>query len=408
MQPARETPGAVVLFIFTTFPLPSETFLQREMRILRARGLPLRMVSLWGGASQWEGMPVECHGLKGIAQCLLRLPVLLLQRPRLLHAWSQWAAYPRASGWLNWAEMLLGLSYALRMAGHLRPRGVAHIHAVWASAPASAALAVHQMDGIPFSFGAHAYDLFERGGDGWLPEKIGHARWMRSSTRAGERRLKAIQASSSPPIHVVRRGLEKMPPWSADWSPATPLRLLSVGRMVRKMAFHRQIPVLRQLQATGRPFAMTWIGDGPLRAELELQVKAAGLADSVVFAGWQPYSQVERAYQEHDILLFTGEPDNQGNRAGLPNAVAEAMAWGLPVVSTRTGAVAEAIEDGVSGFLWRGEPEASPILRLMDNPTIGKQLRAAARAWTEKHYLLPDNLSALVDLWQADLNKRGR
>lgn len=404
MHSSEGPTSASLLFVFTTFPLLSETFLQREMRIIRASGLPFRIVSLWGGDREWEGLPVERHGLRGIAKGLLRLPMLLCRHPDVLHQWSRWAAYPRSSGWLNWVEALLGLSFALSCAGRFPREGVRHIHGVWGSAPAMAAMAIRQLDGIPFSFGAHAYDLFEMGGDGWLAEKVAAAEWVRTSTRMGLQRLRIAGAAHSQ-LYCCRRGLELLPAWRNEWQPHRPLRLLSVGRMVEKMGHARQIRVFQQLEAAGIPFEVTWIGDGPLRADLERLIQNAGLGQRVEFRGWQAYSLVEAAYAGHDVFLFTGRPDRRGDRAGLPNAVAEAMAWGLPVVSTVSGAVEEALQDGQTGLLWRSEPEAAVILRLIHEPGLAGRLRAAARNWVEEHYDARRNLATLVDLWRAGLDK---
>ena len=383
-----------VALLFTTFPVVSETFLQREVRELARLPVPPVLVSLWKGAPDWEDRPVRRFGVAGLAGGLLRLPLWFLRQPGASARLIRMVWRPRRSGLLNWMENVLGVLYGFSRAGSLQASGITHLHGVWASAPAMAALAVHRLTGIPWSFAGHAYDLFERGGDGWLPEKAAQAGFIRTSTEAGRRRMGELGIPEEK-ILLIRRGLEKLPPFLPEWPPAGPWRLLSVGRMVEKMGFERQIPVISSLVRRYPDLRVEWIGDGPLRPRLERVVQRAGLQGVIHFRGRQPYEVVEEAYRSHHLFLFTGRIDRNGDRAGLPNAVAEAMAWGLVVFATDVGAVGEAVEDGVTGHLWTREPDAEALVSAMQSPEQTRMVRARAREWIEAHFLLQSNLSPL-------------
>lgn len=386
--------GRVVL-LFTRFPVLSETFLQREVACFREANLDMELVSLWGGDRDWNGLLVERNDPVAASLGLFWLLYWLVRKPRAAAALAGAVFLPRHSGLLNWLENLLGLGYALRTANRWQRAGIRHFHAVWASAPAAAAWGLHRLTGIPFSFGGHAYDLFERGGDGWMPEKIRSCDWVRTSTRAGRDRFRELGA---PPesILLVRRGLTDWPEVRVDRPLHDPLRFLAVGRMVGKMGFDRQIPLFADLARRKLRFTVTWIGDGPERGKLERMVAEAGLGGAVTFRGACPYAEVEAAYPEHDVFLFTGRVDRRGDRAGLPNAVAEAMAHALPVFATPVGAVGEAVEDGRNGFLWPGEPEASLVLKALEDPRNLEACRLAARHWALEHYDLRENLAPLL------------
>ena len=180
-----------------------------------------------------------------------------------------------------------------------------------------------------------------------------------------------------------------------------PVRILSVGRMVEKMGFERQIPLFEALRTAGIEFEVTWIGGGPLLPTLEKAVHDAGLAETVHFSGARPYAEVEEAYAQHDLFFFTGQIDSRGDRAGLPNAIAEAMAWGLPVFATSVGAVEEAIIDGETGFLWQGNPSIDAVLEILETPSLQEQVRVAARAWIEENFNAAKNLGPLIARWRG-------
>lgn len=381
--------GAILLF--TTFPVLSETFLQREVRVLSRKDPSLRLVSLWGGQEQWEGLPVGRFGLRGILGAILRLPVWLVKRPEAVFGLIKTLCRPRGSGLLNWLENLLGAAYGIRHAGTLQ---ASHLHGVWASAPAMAAYAINQLTGIPYSFAGHAYDLFEHGGDGWLTRKAEGAQFIRTSTHAGRNRLleKGVPGEK---ILLVRRGLEALPEISFKRAGDRPYRMLSVGRMVEKMGYARQIPLIRELVDGGVELEVEWIGDGPERTRLERAVDEAGLSGIIQFRGRLPYASVEDAYRRNDYFLFTGQVDRRGDRAGLPNAVGEAMAWGLVVFATDVGAVREAVQDGVTGCIWKAEPDSGLIMELLPKADKQADIRRAARAWIEDNYCLEKNLDPL-------------
>jgi glycosyltransferase involved in cell wall biosynthesis len=257
-----------------------------------------------------------------------------------------------------------------------------------------AAWALHQLTGLPCSVSGHAYDLFEKGGDGWLRIKTDAAEWIRTSTQAGRDRL-IEKGAPAEKVIVVRRGLPELPPWNPPQPITSPYRFLSVGRMVEKMGFDRQIPLFAALKAAGIDFSVEWIGDGPGRPALEKAVEAAGLGGTIRFCGQLPYEEVEKAYVRNDIFVFTGRVDRRGDRAGLPNAVAEAMAWGLLVFATDVGAVREAIHHESNGFIWEAEPDAGDILRALRDPGLQNHCRIQAREWIDGNYQLRNNLGPL-------------
>jgi len=387
-----------VVFLFTTFPVLSETFLEREMEYFRRSGLSFRLVSLWGGARSWRDRPVERFGLGRALLAPFCALYWAWRRPGKIAQMLGWI-FPRKSGQLNWGENLLGLAYAAYTARRWERESPLEFHAVWASAPAMAGLALHQLTGVPWSFAGHAYDLFEHGGDGWLEEKFASARWIRSSTRQGIERMRELGAPEAR-LRLIRRGLVELPRrrTPADW-PERP-SFLTVGRMVAKMGHAQQIPFFRNLKDRGIPFSATWIGDGPLRPDLERALLENGLSGDITLSGARPHAEVEEAYTRHDFLLFTGVVDPQGDRAGLPNVIPEAMARGLLVFTTNAGAVGEAVSHLKNGFILGETADPDVFCDLWQQDLDLAAIAFEARRWVEDHYSLENNLRPLLDAWQ--------
>ena len=337
--------------------------------------------------------------LVGTARELSRRPGLLWRGVKLL-------ARHRPRHAEGWFMTLWGTLFALARARVLRRRGIDVFHGAWATAPATVAAVAGELCGRPFSFGGHAYDIHRHGGDPLLPAKLAAARFVHTTTQANVDHLRTRFPAARAHIVLARRGLRRMPPLpdtapapSREEHPPGELRLLSVGRLVEKKGQRHQLDACALLVRRGRPVRLRIIGEGPLRPALEAQAAALGLADRVELLGERPPADVEAAYRWADVFWHTGIVDSQGDRDGLPNVVPEAMAHGLPVVSSAAGGAAEAVLDGQTGLI--ADPTdpaalADAIKQLADDPALRARLGAAGRAWVEENFLAEVNTRRLA------------
>ncbi len=394
-----------VLYLCTTFPRISETFVEREVRFLR-QSLPLEVHSLWRGGHA-PGIPVRPHPLRRLFRLFFHIPRWTVRHPRRMCRLLEAVLRHPPRSFLDAQETGLGLGTGILLADEIRRDPPGWIHSVWATAPATAAWTVHILTGTPFSFGAHAYDLFQNGGDCLLREKIASAAWIRTSTTAGREEL--VRRGADPErVHLVRRGLETLPemntPRSAEGGP----RVLSVGRLVEKKGFRDQILLFAEWKKMRFPFEADIIGDGPLRRELENLIASHGLTRQVRLRGALPRHEIDPWFQRADLFLFTGLVARTGDRDGLPNVVPEAMAHGVPVAARASPGVCEAVADGETGVLLHSKSPgtwATNLAELWRDRDRRTLLAANARSWVEREFRTADNSRNLAKLIGNSLNE---
>ena len=302
-----------IAYLFDTFPSPTETFLAREVEALRARGLNIEIWAINAG--------------EGARQIPLAPRVF-----KLVGSQRFWEATGE------------------KLAPLLKQSGITHVHGAWANHVADIARSAAQSSGLPWSFAAHAHDLWVSGGD--LKSKLGNARFATVCTRAGEAELKkwgdnVIYAPHGLPLE--RYHFRK---WQAG-----PMRLLGVGRLVEKKGWPDLIEAAHILKAEVRI-----IGDGPLRAQL----------DASALVGALPHAEVIKMMREWaNCLVLPSRVDASGDRDGLANVLLEGAALGLPLVTTSAGGARDLVN-----------PQTGWIYAPNDGATL---TRTIERVWADEN-----------------------
>jgi len=413
------------------FPSLTETFIFGEIAELRRRGLPLELFALTPLKDGWTCQP-DAQQLAGevtYAAPLLSWRVLTANLRWLVRRPARYLGtlgFLTAAAWRNpvhWAKAVYVFFRAAEFADHMRRRDVGHIHAHWATYPATAAYVVSRVLGIPFSITAHVYDatLIRS----LMREKVRRARFIVTCNAWSARRLAALVPEAGPRIFLNYHGitLERFVPDGSSPAPAPEgvFRIFSCGSLHPRKGFPVLLEAFRRLRDRGRAFTCTILGEGPERGRLERLIAAHGLQQHVTLLGARPHREVLRQYGEADLFVLACMTDYLGWREvfadpvlllevglaipfrlltdGIPNVLVEAMAMGLPVVSTTVAGVPELIEDGRTGLL---VPEQDPgalataIERLMDDPALRDRLRTNARADVHARFDRRRNVQDLV------------
>lgn len=270
-------------------------------------------------------------------------------------------------------------------AGHLvaalsgRRPGV--IHGYFAHRPALVAQLAAQSLGVPFSFSAHAKDVRKVDPEA-LTARAQQAAAVITCNSDTHDVLTGLGASA----HLVPHGvdLQRFTPSAARFTP--PLRLLAVGRLVRKKGFHVLLRALTHLRA---PWTLRLVGDGPERDGLQRQALELDLVSRVEWYGPVSHDVLPSLYRDADVVVVPSVVDEEGDRDGLPNVLLEALASARPVVATRVGAIATAIEEGRTG--WLVDPDdplglAGCLNRVATAPHLGEAVAARGRALVEAQF----------------------
>ena len=395
-----------VLYLATTFPRFSETFLQREVDfLLNQPEIELDVRSLWGGPGVFQTsqgpVEIETSGLSSLPSALCKIPNWIFRKPDPIRKTLHFLLSKPPPMNHNWLENNWGFAWALEHAKTINqsPNRPDLIHATWGTMPAAAAYALHHFIDIPYSMEAHAYDVYKHGGDWFLKEKADGAKFVRSSTRATRDHLLQLHQPENPNKYcLIRRGIS-LPDKPSSLRPIqTPIRLISVGRLVEKKNLGFLIQIFLDLTNRKIPFTAQIIGTGPKEDQLRNEVIRMKMDKVVTFHGRKDYHDVAEAYQNADALLFTGKPSRNGDRDGLPNVIAEAMSNGLPVLTTPVLGALEAIEHEKTGFVLPFDQTASwceTIQSLGEHPNL-PNIRQNALEWIHQNFSIENNGAQLL------------
>jgi glycosyltransferase involved in cell wall biosynthesis len=403
-----------VAYLLKRFPRLSESFVLNEILEVRRHGLETVVYALED--------PREAIVDPRAAE--LQPEVRYVHRPgRGGRSWArliggaalQGAARPRGALRVAWAvarthRSVPSLRHAIEgmwLARDLRARGVTHLHAHFAHAPAAVAYMAQLAGGVPFSFTAHAKDLYTT-----LPRNLiiraRAARFVITCTEFNRDFLEGLMGGPPVPVHVLYHG--------ADTSRFRPNghrpergHIVSVGRLVPKKGYPHLIEALQHLNREGVAFACDVYGGGALRDELTTLAGGSGLSTRLKFHGARLQGEILDAYRSSALMVLAPIVTDDGDRDGIPNVLVEAMACGVPVVSTRISGIPELIEDGVDGLLVEpGDPLALALAieRVLTDADLAARLAGAGRRKVERLFDLSANSKKLADLFTENLSGR--
>jgi glycosyltransferase involved in cell wall biosynthesis len=253
------------------------------------------------------------------------------------------AQYWQAFQFARQAALLTNLRAFMRFAAwawELRRRGVTHLHAHWATEAGTVALIFHWLNGLPFSFTAHAYDIYLQ--PQFLERKLQQAAF--AVTVSAYNRQWMLDHFGSPGVaeklHVIYPliDLDQFPPRHAPPQNGTPgsgaLTIVSIGRLTEYKGLIYLVEACRLLKERGVAFVCQIVGEGEDREPLEAAIKRYDLQDSVKLLGSLPYKEVPPLLEQATLFALPCIIADNGDRDGMPLVLIEAMAREVPVVSS--------------------------------------------------------------------------
>ncbi len=307
---------------------------------------------------------------------------------RYVRAIATIVALPHQPRVLTLRALILGVVAAWIARDIQRAGGCRHVHAHFALAQTEVAMAVSALLGCPFTFTAHARDIYAT--PSALAEKMRAAARVVTCTQYNVDYLRA-RCPDLPSGHIalVHHGVavERAPTRAAD--PQADALVVAAGRLVDKKGFGILIDACARLRESGVRFHCRLYGDGPLSGSLARAIRVAGLTDHVHLAGWVDGPALAQALATAAVFAMPSQVSKGGDRDGIPNVVLEAMAAGVPVVATRVSGIPEAVQDGVNGILVEpGDANAlaDALQQVLDAPDRRLSMGRAGRARAEEEF----------------------
>ena len=374
-------------YVVKMYPRFSETFVVSEIIARESRGADIRIFSLRPTTD------TRFHDTLASVQAPVE------QIPRAQKSIELWALIRRAHAELplladNLGELLEAehdaAGQAIELALAIRRTGVTRLHAHFASLATTVARLASLLTGVPYSFTAHAKDLFHESVDPRdIDRKIADASHVVTVSDYNVRHLvRSYPAASVTPLRRVYNGIDLDRFAHAPGRLGEPV-ILAVGRLVEKKGFADLIRAIAELRLAGRPVRCRIVGGGELENELRVLAAGLGVADLVTLTGPLPQAEVRDELARAHAFVAPCVVGSDGNADGLPTVLLEAMAVGTPCISTDVTGITEAVRDGETGLV---VPQRAPrelaagILRVIDDPAGSARLVASARALIEDEF----------------------
>lgn len=285
-----------------------------------------------------------------------------------------------------------------------------HLHGHFAHSPTSVTMFASVLSGLPFSFTAHAKDIYTSNPE-QLKEKIDNASFVATCTRYNADFLRNIAGNSATPVYCIYHGIDTSLFSSEDSKSkcSPPYRLLTVARMTEKKGLPTLYQALAKLNNRGIDFTHTLIGDGDDREKILALIKSLGLEKKCRWLGTKSHEEVLAHFRTSDIFVLGCQIAQNGDRDGIPNVLVESLAMGVPALSTDVSAIPELIIDNKTGkTVPAGDVDtmAEGILLLLQDSELRKLVIKEGRDLVRSSFDNTVLTRQLADIFIADHAKR--
>ena len=394
---------ALFAYLFERFPSFGQTFCYREVAELHRQGITPPIFSVRNPKDEppqdWDTRIVErVHYLpeeKALLDDVGRASKKRRLSPTIIAALDEWG---RRTDFLR-------LYQAVYVGLRLQDLGIDHVHAHFAGMAARTAFWIAKFFPITFSFTAHANDIFApRKFEIGLDKLVEKARAIITETDYSEKFLRERFPECADRIHRVYNGLNLAEFGRANFSSDPPL-IVAIGRLIVKKGFANLIRACALLVERGRLFRCEIFGEGPLENQLLGQIEESGLKELIQLPGPKPQHQLRERLAAANVFVLPSVPEAEGGMDNLPTVIMEAMATGLPVVSTRIGGIPEMVIDNETGFLVRPDDPvllADAIEKVINDRSLGQKLGQAGHGRAQTLFSIEKNVRDLCALICSD------
>ena len=384
-------------YLFERFPSFGQTFCYREVVELARQGVTPPVFSIRKPKGEppqdWDKRVVErVHYLpeeKELLDEVRRASQKQKITREVITALDEWG---RRTDFLR-------LYQAVYIGGRLQRSGITHIHAHFAGMAARTAFWIQKFFGISFTFTAHANDIFApRDFEIDLDNLIEVARAVVTETDYSKKFLQERFPDRADKIYRIYNGVNLAEFGRADFSSASPT-IIAVGRLIDKKGFADLIQACRLLVERGKSFRCQIFGEGPLEEKLRRQIEELKLQNCVELPGPKPQHEIRKYLAAGTVFVLPSVVDREGGMDNLPTVVMEAMATGLPVISTGIGGIPEMVIDNETGLLVSAGDAgglADAIEKVIADLSLARRLGENGYRRTVELFLIEKNVRELL------------
>lgn len=380
-------------YLFERFPSFGQTFCYREVAEVYRQGIAPPIFSIRNPKDEppqdWDARIVErvyyLPEEKELLDDVRRASKKGGLTPEIIAALNEWG---RRTDFLR-------LYQAAYVGLRLREKAITHVHAHFAGMAARTAFWVAKFFPITFSFTAHANDIFApRKFEIGLDKLVEMARVVVTETDYAEKFLRKRFPERGDRIHRVYNGLNLAEFGRADFS-SDPSLIVAIGRLITKKGFANLIRACGLLVERGRSFRCEIFGEGPLENQLRAQIDELGLQKRTQLPGPKPQHELRARLAGASVFVLPSVPEPEGGMDNLPTVIMEAMATGLPVVSTRIGGIPEMVIENETGFLVQPDNVvalAGAIEKVINDRSLAQKLGQAGYERAQKLFSIDKNV----------------
>jgi len=365
-------------YLFKKFPVFVQTFVTREVEGLERHGCRPDLYALE------KAPPADQEGFDALRKRVRVLPSgLQLSSDILLSGLG--GRLPAAAffsgAWIGRRNRRRREAFWL--GPRLHSGGIGHVHVQFTGPAARTAWWLKRDFGVSYSITAHANDFLTGKSEyPTLEQLLTDASFVVAVSDFSRRLL----AERFPRASIVRV-YNGMPLDTAlPASPVEPPLIVAVGRLVEKKGYPFLVEACRLLKERGMAFRCEIIGPGPMENELRAQIHASGLSGEVALVGVRTQSEIRKSLSAASVFVLPCVEEKSGGMDILPTVITEAMAAGLPVVSTCLAGIPEMVVDGKTGFLVSpgdSRAVADAVQKLLSNPDEARSMGAVGRRHAE-------------------------
>ncbi len=389
-------------YVLKMYPRYSETFIVSEILAHEEAGLKLEIFSL--------RPPSDGHFQDIISRVKSAVTYIPSHTPDAEILWdtitSAGSSLPRFWSALTSCgnEPVKNIYQAVLLAQLFDAKGITHVHAHFASLATSVGKMAAAFVGLPYTFTAHAKDLFHESVDpADLGRKLREAAGTVTVSDYNVRFLEDRYGTAAKKVRRIYNGLhlERFPYRSPD---AESTGIVAVGRLVEKKGFGDLIAACALMRDRGQSVRCSIIGAGPLHSELHAQISDLALEHAVELPGPLPQNEVIARVQSARVFAAPCVDAADGNREGLPTVLIEAMALGTPCVASDVTGISELAIHEHSGLLTRPHDVdglAGALELLLSDPHLCGRLSENARVLVEERFDIRRNTALLRQLFAA-------